>query len=798
VVIGLVWLAAFVTLWYLHRRHRFEHDYHNDLLALGVLALATAGFFWRLLFTPGVWMPAGGGDLVSFLFPLFKFAARSLESGHLPLWNPYLYGGAPFVADNQSGLLYPINLAVFLFGSRLDYRTMELLAVVHYWLAGACAYVGLRYIERRPLKRWAALAGAAAFMFSDLFVTHFGNLNMIACAAWLPLVFCLFRRALDETRVPWAATAGLFLGIAALAGHIQPLLFMAVALCLYLLVHVLEGRSRGWRHVAASAAIFAVTVVIAVGVAAPALFPAFEMSRSSLRANLTYQEASQYSLPPVALVGLIVPAIFGRGPRSFWGSWPRVEVGYVGVLTLLLAALALLLRRDRLTRFFLFLGVLSLFLALGNATFLHGWLFRFVPGFNLVRAPARFVYLLDFALASLAALGLDTLLRPLPVSMRPMWARVLRFSPVALIAIALGTVPIAFAVVLQSQDKAPEAFSRMLNGAGGVLFALAMAACGLTIAFGRQRHWLSRSGVGLLAVVVIVFDLAIQGASTELEFNDPTSGFEHQEAIGFLKSDPDYFRIDTRTEVWDAWQPDLSLMHGIFDVWGIYNPLVLADYNRYWEGLGSRSTRLYDFLNTKYVVAHKDVVLDWSKFELAFAGDPQVNIYRNNLVLPRAYVVHNVWPVSGSEQAFAAIHRAEFDPASTVVIEGGIAPATGASGSSEVRITSYTNDEIRMEASSTAPGYLVTSEVYYPGWRVQVDGRPAELARANYAFRAVWLPPGTHQIRFWFEPSSWRLGLLCCLLAWLGLAAIALAVPIRGLVRSWRYRGGRQETGGVG
>jgi hypothetical protein len=390
------------------------------------------------------------------------------------------------------------------------------------------------------------------------------------------------------------------------------------------------------------------------------------------------------------------------------------------------------------------------------------------------------------------------LLRPLPGSIRHVWSRVLRFSPVALIALALGTVPLAYTVVLYRQNRAPEVFKRMLANSGGVWFTLAMMACGLAIVFGRQRHWLSRSGVGLLAVVVIVFDLAIQGASTELEFDDPTSGFEHQEAIAFLKSDPEYFRIDTRTEVWDVWQPDLSLMYGIFDVWGIYNPLVLADYNRYWEGLGSRSTRLYDFLNAKYVVAHKDVVLDWSKFELAFAGDPKVNIYRNNLVLPRAYIVHNAWPVSGSEQAFAAIHRAEFDPASTVVIEGGAAPATGASGSSEVHISSYANGEIRLEASSAAPGYLVTSEMYYPGWRVEVDGRPAALQRANYAFRAVWLPAGVHQVRFWFEPASWRLGLACCLLALLTLTAIALAGPTRRLVGAGRGRIVRQETSSTG
>ncbi|MBC7260474.1 MAG: YfhO family protein, partial [Chloroflexi bacterium] len=385
-ILVLIWCTVAYILWQLYRRGRLKHDLHHDALALGTLALATMGFFWRLLFTTNVWMPAGGGDLVSFLYPLYTFAARSFQAGDIPLWNPYLYGGAPFAADNQSALFYPINLLLFFLHPNVDYRVMELLSVFHFYLAGVCAYLALRYISHPPIKRWAALAGALAFMFSDLFVTHFGNLNMIACAVWLPLIFCLVWRALGEQRIALAVGAGIFLGIAALAGHIQPLLYIVFALGLCFLYHVYSHRARGWRTLWQMAAILAVTLAVAFGVSALTLVPSYEMSRLSLRADLTYAEASQYSLPPVALIGLIVPGIFGRGPGGYWGPWPRVEVGYVGVLTLFLACLALLLRRDGLTRFLTLLAVSSLFLALGNATILHGWLYRFVPGFNLIRA----------------------------------------------------------------------------------------------------------------------------------------------------------------------------------------------------------------------------------------------------------------------------------------------------------------------------------------------------------------------------------------------------------------------------
>ncbi|MFQ5873742.1 MAG: YfhO family protein, partial [Dehalococcoidia bacterium] len=511
-------------------------------------------------------------------------------------------------------------------------------------------------------------------------------------------------------------------------------------------------------------------LLIAFGVAALTIIPSYEMAKFTIRAQIGYEEASQYSLPPTALIGLLIPGFFGRGPANYWGPWPRVEVGYIGILPLVLALLAILLRRDRLVAFLLGLALISLLLAMGNYTILHGWLYRFVPGFGSLRAPARFVYLFDFALATLAAFGLDALLRPLSIAKRATLHRLLRLSLWAFILTALLTLPLSYLNILKSRGLEREALGRMVAANNGLVFFLIMLAGSLALIYARRHRWASPQAIGLLAVALIALDLFSMGAYTEIERRDPTANFHHPAAIAFLKADQSYYRIDTRTEVWDVWQPNLSLIQDIFDVWGIYNPSVLDDYHRYWEGLGSRSTPLYDFLNAKYIVGHKDVPLDWEKYVLAFDGDPQVNIYRNIEVLPRAFIVHRAQVVPDHEMAFAAIHQPGFDPAEAVVVEGGRELAGPPQAEDAVEIIRYSPNEIELEAITPAEGYLVLSEVYYPGWKAFVDGREEKVLRANFAFRTIYLQPGSHRVRLVFDPLSWRVGLGISFATWLGLA----------------------------
>jgi hypothetical protein len=302
-----------------------------DALAILLLALSCAGFYWRILFG-GAWMPSGGGDLVSFLWPTYTFAARSLRSGTLPLWNPYLYSGMPFAADNQSGLFYPVNLLVFLLVPRLTYFIMELMSVLHVWWAGVGMYILLRTMKAR---RVAAFAGALAWMFSDVFVIHFGNYNLIAVAAWLPLIFATFRQALTPYSplsrksgeggrggegVRCALASGALWGMAALAGHIQVTMFTGLWLGGYALFRVFvpsydsRRRAGGQRRVRVTPLLlFILAAFVAFAFAALMFIPGYDMTRYTGRAGLDYEDASLYSLPPAGLLGLIVPGLWGRG-----------------------------------------------------------------------------------------------------------------------------------------------------------------------------------------------------------------------------------------------------------------------------------------------------------------------------------------------------------------------------------------------------------------------------------------------------------------------------------------------------
>jgi uncharacterized membrane protein YfhO len=84
-------------------------------------------------------------------------------------------------------------------------------------------------------------------------------------------------------------------------------------------------------------------------------------------------------------------------------------------------------------------------------------------------------------------------------------------------------------------------------------------------------------------------------------------------------------------------------------------------------------------------------------------------------------------------------------------------------------------NDVELDATTSAPAYVVLSEVYYPGWRVEVDGRAAKILPANFAFRAVYLEPGAHHVRMFFQPATWMLGLAISVATWCGLLWVVVS-----------------------
>ncbi len=743
---------------------RFSVGWAPDVAALLLLGLATVAFFSPVIFG-GAWLPQGGGDLASFIYPMYRFASQSLSAGEIPLWNPYQYAGAPFLADNQSGLFYPINLLLFMFRPSLSYAAVELLVMLHIWWAGAGLYVCLRLWERRePINRPAALFGALCFMFSDVFITHIGNLNLVAVAAWLPLALLCLHRAVTagphREQWFWAVTGGVVVGVCTLAGHGQMTFLIGVFLGLYALYRTALDRS--WRP----AVLLALVAVVAAGASAVSLVPAYALQEHTVRAGFTNEQATKYSLPPAGLIGMFAPGFFGRGARSFWADWDRVEAGYAGVLPWLLAAVALAKVRPRRTLFFAGAGALALLLAMGPHTPVHRWVLA--PLALPFQAPARFVLLMDFSLAFLAALGLDHLLRT--ERSAPRWL----LTKLAAAAVLLVTLGIWLA--RQYGLDHPERSGQMAMAVA--VFAV-LASLGLLVIALRQRH-LSRGSFAALAIFVLVVDVVGLGYGIEIDRTDPVQGYHHEDAISFLRNDPELYRIDVAGAAAGLWQPSTAQVYGLYSIGGAYNPLQLGIYSYYMDGLRYRGSTPYNLLGVRYIVAPKtEPPSDRDFIVPVFTTDPTIDVYLNSRALPRLALLYETRLEADDSAAYEALHDEDFDPTRTLVLHDG-EPLSGDRGTGSVALKSYRLNEIRATVETDRPAYLLLADIYHPDWRATVDGAETPIRRADFAFRALYLRAGTHEVAMRFEPPSWRLGAAISAVTWLVLLGGILAV-----VRIW-------------
>jgi hypothetical protein len=771
----------------------------HDVAAVGVLILVVLSFYWPLFFTES-WIPKGGGDLASFIYPTYVFGARWLKRGVVPLWNPHLYLGMPFAADNQSGLFYPINVLFFLLTPELTYEVVELMAVCHVFLAGLFAYILLRDLPSirgggarepaRHLSRPAALAGAVAYMLSDLFVVHPGNLNIIATAAWLPLALLCFRRALASERGwGWTAWTGIVLGVAALAGHAQLFLYIGMTLGLYTLFELVRCWGEGAWAGAVRAAKLALTGGVAFGLAALALIPAYDLAQYTVRAEMSYAQASAFAIPPAGLVSIVAPGFFGRGTGPFWGPWAGTEMGYVGILPLVLAAVALVLgfRCQPLARFWLLLAGVGLLVALGGQTVLHGWMYALIPVFRQLRVPARAIVLFDFGVAMLAALGLDALLQPLSRRMRAGLDKLQRGLVWVFGALAFVGLPVLGHAVLVSRQQPQEILSQTVGSMGSLVVVVLLMGGSLGWLLLRRRGVASRALLSVLAIAMIAFDLISLGAYVEIEPNDPLVGYRHEKAIEFLRADPDVFRVETPAEVQGGWAPDWALIHEMDDLGGIWNPLRLGAYDVLtWVGVG-RESRFYDLYNVKYLIAGADTAVP-AHF-VAVHQDGKRMLYRNPHALPRAFVVHRAEMVDGDIRALNFARSEGFDPAAQVVLKpGGQARPLNVEPGAEpahVAIMDRGPNHLDFKVDTPVEGYLVVSEMWMPGWVAEVSGARQDVLQANYTFRAVYVPAGSHDIHMVYRPRAWRIGLAVTL--------STLAVLVVWAVVAWSRRSRRKS-----
>jgi Bacterial membrane protein YfhO len=709
-------------------------------------------------------------DYQLFGYPLAFYHRESFWRGEIPLWNPYNDCGLPFLAQWNTLTLYPLSL--FYLALPLPW-SLGVFCLGHLFIAG----MGMYFLAHRWTgNRLAAAVAGTAFAFNGLTWHALMWPNDIAALGWMPWVVLAMERG-------WQL-GGRALAVAGLAGAIQMLAGAPEVILLtwvfvgglWLMYFVTGGVSRLNLMIRAG-----VAGVLVAGLAAAQLLPFFELLSRSHR-DTSYGD-SAWAMPASGLANYLVPLLHcipaHRGVYMQLGQYWTSSY-YVGVGTVALALLAVW--RVRRRRVWLLAGLIlfSLLMALGDHGLLYPVLKKLAPQIGFMRFPIKFVVLATFAIPLLAAHGVAWL-RTLPAEeLTPEWRRLWRLA-LALIGLILVIVLLA-RIFPEANDDVK---MTTLNGLRGAIFLPAILGC-LTF---LQRKAKPGSQMIFQSVLVVLLWMDI---FTHVPNVSPTvvpRVYEADVMRGYFAGQDPKWDAEIRPGNARVMQTLASLTkmywggleNPVDDVFGrrvtLYDDANLLDHIPKLDGFYSLYLREVNTVITDLYESSNDVprLKD-------FLGIARVNPPTNTL----EWVARDTYAplvTAGQDVYFGDDLHARrllfnpiFDGRKMVCLPLDATNVVNATNHGAVKIlaTNFRAQRIDVQVDAAGPGMVVVAQAWYPAWHAYVDGQATRLWRANYAFQALEVPAGRHQVEIVYQDNKFRLGCLISLAALLACGGIWL------------------------
>ena len=697
-------------------------------------------------------------DFGMFGYPLAHFHRESFWRGELPLWNPLSNCGLPFLAQWNTLTLYPGSLIYLLLPLGWS---LSFFCLAHLFWGGLGMYVlAYRWTQHRL---GAGLAGII-FAFNGLSLNALMWPNIEATLGWLPWVIWLGQRGWREggRALVWAVLAG---AMQMLAGGPEPILFTWLILLVLAGGDWLSGAADGARILLR----FCLLGLLVALVCAAQLLPFQELLAHSQRDRHYSASTHDWCMPFWGWANFLVP-LFRTAPTAqgvflqngqYWTS-----SYYAGIGTVLLAAVGVWRMRNWRVGAVAALALLGLVLAQGDSTLLYRGLQFCVPGLGFVRYPVKFVILVLALAPLLAAFGFAALTR----RTRPAG----RFEVVAALLLALLVGGI---VAVDSQSPLAEDAWRATWQSGlsrvGFLGLAVLFGMGLLASEGRRRIVL-----GFVLVVLFWLDLATH-APTQNPGANP-SVYAPGWARAQLKLEPEPNPGGSRVMLSPQARDILK-----------HNPTASLEETYLRNRLGIRvNCNLLDelpqidgffSLTPREVARVAALPYDQPNRDFAglldFLGVSQTTVpgsTRDWRPRPTAMpiVTAGQQPVFADDRtALDALSQTNLDLRHIVFLPPEAHGRVFASEQRAARVleAKFTNRRVSVRTEAPTASMVVLAQTYYPAWRAYVDGQRVRIWRGNYAFQALEVPAGQHQIQLVYEDRRLlagavlsSMGLLAC------------------------------------
>lgn len=673
------------------------------------------------------------GDILLYFEPMTSFQRSMMLAGKMPLWNPYLLGGQPFQGNPQMWFFSPTTPLLYLVPAWLY---LNLISGIALW---ACGFFCLLFLRRWVRTETSALVGAITYMGSACLVARLQFPPMVLSALFFPALLLLVDRQVDSPHPRHLVWIALVVALAILAAHPQMAYLSLGCAILYAIARLwsvgsLETSQTRPMWLLRRATAMSGALLLGVVLCAVQILPVLQLMRESPREEMTVKEANRFYLEPKQLLTLVAPRYWGHPAsgdfRERGNAWePAIFVGW---LPLVLAVLAIRrAHRRRVVQFWLCVGGLAIWLALG----MHGGLFvpafRFIPGLNKFHDPARFLFLTTFGLATLAAIGSDHL----------QLTRFYRFVSIL-----------------------------------GVMAPL--------IWFGWDWNPVVNPAYLAHVPVLQALDSRMPGRVYMPRYRNLWRRYVNYTDYG-------QNNLRTMSAMLDTMLPNIAVRYKRETVNG-YEPVPLSAplalellINALMERGEPNATRLLSLLQGNEISQVTEESLYHVRFRFV-AHSQGMLLSDNRDALARAWLVHKVRRVEGRERILGALTSPEFLPSRMALVSLGLDSRTSAElsalewGRGEGKLVQQeaSNPNLFTVDAGSEPGLLVTTLAAYPGWNAYLDGEKTRVVRTNGALIGLYVPPGAHRVELRFEPLAYQVGLyISCfaLMLW-----TSLFVALRG------------------
>ncbi|MEW6050198.1 MAG: hypothetical protein AB1644_03950 [Candidatus Zixiibacteriota bacterium] len=730
-----------------------------------------------------------------------SFYVNYFDAHHaVPQWNPYIFGGMPFVDAFHGDIFYPLTFLKFFDNI---YRMLGMNLFLHIFLSGIFMYLCARQFK---LSKVASLLAGVCYMFSGYLVSLVapGHDGKIFVTTLFPLVILFLDRGFEAKPFLNFTLLGGVIGLIILTPHPQMAYFTLWGVSFYAVYKLgrLYLETTSIPRLIRPALLTAYAVVIGLLISAIQFYPGYNYTTNfSPRADSKkgWDWATSWSMHEEEAFSLLIPEFCGSNVQGdeknyYWGKNVfKDNSESVGVVALFLGIFGLTFSRRKERWFFGGLALFALVYALGATTPIFKLFYYLIPKVSSLRAPSMIMFLFLFSISLLAAMGLQHLLdgRRVDDAGRDKKFRYLVLGfPALLLLLALlfsaaGRSMISTwcslfysdasrSMVQEGVSKLDLAFINLPSIQAGAwlsfLFAGLAALC----------IWLYREGkVGPGILMALVLVPAIDGARFDKRFIgtfDPIPQWGATPVTQFFKSDPGEYRvmnIITPTA-------DVLPFHGIEVVAGYHgNQLRWYDDLLGGPALTNRlNARFLNLVGTKYLITPPNQSVPAGYFgdkpvtPVATFGESQ--IMRNENAFPRVYLVDQYHVIPDRREINTRILTGTENMRTNAYLEEdpGITIEPGMTAADSAWVIDHDIDSAVVGVSAAGARLLILADTYYDSWHAYVDNAPVKLLRAYGAFRAVAVPAGNHTVSFRYHSSRYTTGRMITWLTSLYVLAI--------------------------